>query len=116
LADYLSVLDAQQSYLQAQQSQAQAVEAVANDLVTLYQALGGGWEQNFPAPDVSGPPSPITTVADYAPPAAAPDMTPAGMTPAAAAPSNAGQPAAEPQVTQVTTAPASITLPSPLQR
>jgi len=112
LADYLSVLDAQQSYLQAQQSQAQAVEAVANDLVTLYQALGGGWEQSFPAPDVSGPPSPITTVADNAPPAAAPDMTPAGMTPAAAAADPAAASAPMPaQVVQ-----AALPLPSPLQR
>jgi NodT family efflux transporter outer membrane factor (OMF) lipoprotein len=48
LADYLSVLNAQQSYLTAQQNQAQSVERVATDLVTLYQALGGGWEQTFP--------------------------------------------------------------------
>ena len=49
LVDYLSVLNAQQSYLNAQQSQAQAVEGLGTDLVTLYQALGGGWEQIFPA-------------------------------------------------------------------
>ncbi len=116
LADYLSVLDAQQSYLQAQQSQAQAVEAVANDLVTLYQALGGGWQQTFPAPDISGPPSPITTVAENTPPAAtpeavdapaasAPDMTPAGMAPPAA-PAAAPLPSLQP----------ALPLPSPLQR
>ncbi len=48
LADYLTVLDAQQSFLNAQQTQAQAVANLSNDLVTLYQALGGGWEQAFP--------------------------------------------------------------------
>jgi NodT family efflux transporter outer membrane factor (OMF) lipoprotein len=48
LSDYLTVLDAQQSYLAAQQNQAQSVERVSTDLVTLYQALGGGWEQNYP--------------------------------------------------------------------
>jgi NodT family efflux transporter outer membrane factor (OMF) lipoprotein len=48
LADYLTVLNAQQSYLSAQQSQAQAVERIGTDLVTLYQALGGGWEGIFP--------------------------------------------------------------------
>jgi NodT family efflux transporter outer membrane factor (OMF) lipoprotein len=48
LADYLTVLNAQQSFLNAQQSQAEAVENLSNDLVTLYQALGGGWEQTFP--------------------------------------------------------------------
>ncbi len=49
LADYLTVLNAQQSYLNAQQSQAQAAERQATDLVTLYQALGGGWEAQFPS-------------------------------------------------------------------
>jgi NodT family efflux transporter outer membrane factor (OMF) lipoprotein len=49
LSDYLTVLDAQQSYLQAQQNQAQSVERMGTDLVNLYQALGGGWEQVYPA-------------------------------------------------------------------
>jgi NodT family efflux transporter outer membrane factor (OMF) lipoprotein len=48
LADYLSVLNAQSSLLNAQQSQAQAVENLSNDLVTLYQSLGGGWQQTYP--------------------------------------------------------------------
>jgi outer membrane protein TolC len=66
LADYLTVLDAQQSFLSSQQSQANAVEAVSNDLVTLYQALGGGWEGVYP--DNSEPAQ--TTVAMTAPAAA----------------------------------------------
>jgi NodT family efflux transporter outer membrane factor (OMF) lipoprotein len=49
LVDYLTVLNAQESYLNAQQSQAQSVQRLGTDLVTLYQALGGGWEQIFPA-------------------------------------------------------------------
>jgi len=65
LADYLTVLDAQQSFLSSQQSQASAVEAVANDLVTLYQALGGGWEGIYP--DESAPGQTETTVAMVAP-------------------------------------------------
>ena len=48
LADYLTVLDAQQSFLSAQQGQAQAVATLGTDLVTLYQALGGGWQGVFP--------------------------------------------------------------------
>jgi NodT family efflux transporter outer membrane factor (OMF) lipoprotein len=48
LADYLTVLDAQQSFLNAQQTQAESVERVSTDLVTLYQALGGGWEATYP--------------------------------------------------------------------
>jgi outer membrane protein TolC len=50
LVDYLTVPNAQESYLSAQQSQAQAVERLGTDLVTLYQALGGGWEAVYPEP------------------------------------------------------------------
>lgn len=57
LADYLSVLNAQQSYLTAQQNQAEAVEHLSTDLVTLYQALGGGWESTFP--DNNAQPAPV---------------------------------------------------------
>lgn len=48
LVDYLTVLTAQQAYLAAQQEQAQSLERLGTDLVTLYQALGGGWEQTYP--------------------------------------------------------------------
>ncbi len=100
LADYLQVLDAQQSYLQAQQSQAQAVASLSGDLVTLYQALGGGWQQTFPAPDIAGAPSPIATVA--ATPSASP--APGPLPPVAATP-----------VAAIAPAPAPWPLPSPLE-
>lgn len=48
LVDYLTVLTAQQSYLTAQQAQAASLQTLGTDLVTLYQALGGGWEQQYP--------------------------------------------------------------------
>jgi NodT family efflux transporter outer membrane factor (OMF) lipoprotein len=48
LADYLTVLNAQESFLSAQQNQAQSLERLATDLVTLYQALGGGWQGVYP--------------------------------------------------------------------
>lgn len=48
LVDYLTVLTAQQSYLAAQQSEAVSIQRLGTDLVTLYQALGGGWEQTYP--------------------------------------------------------------------
>ena len=48
LVDYLTVLNAQQSYLGAQQAQAQATEKLGTDLVALYQALGGGWQTVYP--------------------------------------------------------------------
>ena len=49
LTDYLTVLTAQQAQLGAQQALAQSQERLGTDLVTLYQALGGGWEQTYPA-------------------------------------------------------------------
>ncbi len=49
LIDYLQVLTAQQSELAAEQAQAQSQAKISTDLVSLYQALGGGWEQNEPA-------------------------------------------------------------------
>jgi NodT family efflux transporter outer membrane factor (OMF) lipoprotein len=54
LADYLTVLNAQQSFLNSQQAQAKAVAQMSADLVTLYQALGGGWEQTYPDQGAAG--------------------------------------------------------------
>ncbi|HTO62244.1 MAG TPA: TolC family protein, partial [Bradyrhizobium sp.] len=48
LTDYLFVLNAQQALLSAQVNQAQSTARLGTDLVTLYQALGGGWEQTYP--------------------------------------------------------------------
>ena len=48
LVDYLTVLNAQQANLVAQQNQAQSLQKLGTDLVTLYQALGGGWEGQYP--------------------------------------------------------------------
>ncbi len=44
LADFLNVLDAQRSLYQAQDQLVQSQEAVSQDLIALYKALGGGWE------------------------------------------------------------------------
>ena len=48
LGDFLNVLDAERSLYAAQDSLAQSEQAVSVDLVAVYKALGGGWEQ---APD-----------------------------------------------------------------
>ncbi|HTQ71307.1 MAG TPA: efflux transporter outer membrane subunit [Acidocella sp.] len=48
LVDYITVLNAQQADLAAQQNQAQSLAKLGTDLVTLYQALGGGWEGEYP--------------------------------------------------------------------
>ncbi len=108
LADYLSVLNAQQSFLSAQQNQAQSVARLSGDLVTLYQALGGGWQQTFPDQ------SPVTlTTAQSVPaptPAPIPDLTPTP-SPITAAPAPV-----TPDATPPASAPAASDLPSALQR
>jgi NodT family efflux transporter outer membrane factor (OMF) lipoprotein len=55
LNDYLSVLNAQDSYLLAQQEQVKSTQRMGTDLVTLYQSLGGGWEQTYPAAPAPAP-------------------------------------------------------------
>ena len=44
LTDFLTVLDAQRNLFTSQDSLAQSETAVSTNLVTLYKALGGGWE------------------------------------------------------------------------
>lgn len=44
LTDFLSVLDAERSLFAAQDALVVSNEAVGNDAVALYRALGGGWE------------------------------------------------------------------------
>jgi NodT family efflux transporter outer membrane factor (OMF) lipoprotein len=44
LTDFLNVLTAQQSLYTSQDALIQSQQAVSADLVTLYQALGGGWQ------------------------------------------------------------------------
>jgi outer membrane protein, multidrug efflux system len=43
-SDFLSVLDAQRSLFAAEDALAQSEQTVSTDLVALYKALGGGWE------------------------------------------------------------------------
>jgi NodT family efflux transporter outer membrane factor (OMF) lipoprotein len=50
VADFLTVLDAERNLLQNEQQLAQSTTNVALDLVTLFKALGGGWEQIMPDP------------------------------------------------------------------
>ena len=42
--DFLSVIVAQQSLLSSQDALSQSNQAIASDLIALYNALGGGWE------------------------------------------------------------------------
>jgi NodT family efflux transporter outer membrane factor (OMF) lipoprotein len=46
LSDFLNVLDAQRSLLSSENDLAQSEATMASNLVSLYKALGGGWETN----------------------------------------------------------------------
>ncbi|MGD1083282.1 MAG: efflux transporter outer membrane subunit [Verrucomicrobiota bacterium] len=46
LSDFLSVLDAERSLFGAQSALSSSKQSISTDLVTLYQALGGGWDEN----------------------------------------------------------------------
>ncbi len=48
LQNYLQVLDAQRRVLSSQTSLAESTANISDDLVRLYNALGGGWETTFP--------------------------------------------------------------------
>lgn len=59
MADYLQVLDSQRTLFSARQQLVQADMTLANDIVGLYRALGGGWEDpgaDIQAPGVPGAP------------------------------------------------------------
>jgi NodT family efflux transporter outer membrane factor (OMF) lipoprotein len=57
IATYLDVLTAQQNVLTSQSSYQNSTAAVSTNLVSLYLALGGGWEATFPTPANEGPPN-----------------------------------------------------------
>jgi NodT family efflux transporter outer membrane factor (OMF) lipoprotein len=46
LADFLQVLDAERTLVGSRQQRVQADIALTNDVVALYDALGGGWQQD----------------------------------------------------------------------
>jgi NodT family efflux transporter outer membrane factor (OMF) lipoprotein len=48
VGEFLAVLDAERSFLQAAQDYETSTTNVSLDLVSLYKALGGGWEECFP--------------------------------------------------------------------
>ena len=44
IADFLQVLDAQRTLLGAEQALADSTTTVSGNLVSIYKALGGGWD------------------------------------------------------------------------
>jgi outer membrane protein, multidrug efflux system len=67
LASFITALDAERTALTDRQALVQADVQIVNDIVTLYRALGGGWEttvQQLPTPDVSTAPPPLPAALD----------------------------------------------------
>ncbi|PZR13760.1 MAG: RND transporter [Azospirillum brasilense] len=59
LSNFIDVLDTQRSLVQARQQRLQATLSLTSDLVSLYKALGGGWQDVAP-PQVAAIPPPAT--------------------------------------------------------
>ena len=55
VTDFITVLVADRTLLQAELQYAQSTASVSTNLVQLYKALGGGWEQTFPEEPAAGP-------------------------------------------------------------
>jgi NodT family efflux transporter outer membrane factor (OMF) lipoprotein len=67
LSNYLNVLNAQESLDAARRQLVQAQAEVADDVVSLYTALGGGWQDDsgdIPGPSIAKPPPPVPAAAD----------------------------------------------------
>jgi NodT family efflux transporter outer membrane factor (OMF) lipoprotein len=57
--DFLNVLSAEQRLYATQDSLVQADRTLATDLIALYKALGGGWQNSIPPPNSKYPKGPI---------------------------------------------------------
>ena len=57
LTTFLDVLDTQRALYNAEDSLVQSKSAVNIDLISLYKALGGGWERNDPVANAPGGPT-----------------------------------------------------------
>jgi multidrug efflux system outer membrane protein len=67
LASFIQALDAERTVLTDRQALVQADVQIVNDIVSLYRALGGGWEataQQLPTPDISTAPPPLPAALD----------------------------------------------------
>ena len=65
LSDFIQVLDAQRTLISARQQVVQSEMTVIGDVVSLYENLGGGWEQqSSPKPTTTGPVPPLPAALD----------------------------------------------------
>jgi NodT family efflux transporter outer membrane factor (OMF) lipoprotein len=92
LTDFLSVLDAQRSLFASQDALSLSNTALSTDLVALYKALGGGWDES--------PTAPLPTDSGAVAPASRPSSPESQ--PAAAESQPASAPAAQSQPTTAT--------------
>jgi NodT family efflux transporter outer membrane factor (OMF) lipoprotein len=93
VTDFLNLLNAQRSLLGSEDALAQSDRTIAADLVSLYKALGGGWEWLDEPAGAEAPPVPVVE------PATTPDVPPTA--PVVSAPSpQTMQPATTRPITQ----------------
>jgi NodT family efflux transporter outer membrane factor (OMF) lipoprotein len=59
---FITVLDAERTVLAAEQQAATSATNASVDLVALYKALGGGWEEIFPVSPIAPPTQPLLPV------------------------------------------------------
>ncbi|MGH7042273.1 MAG: efflux transporter outer membrane subunit [Acetobacteraceae bacterium] len=80
VADFLTVLDSERSLLSSQQQLAASTTTVSTNLVALYKALGGGWQNSFPvAGSIVRSAAGTDRVATASPPASPVARTPASV-------------------------------------
>ncbi len=72
VADFTTLLQNAQTVLTAEQQLAQSTTNISTDLVALYLALGGGWEQTYPDPHALPPPEQVPYTLAVAPGGATP--------------------------------------------
>jgi multidrug efflux system outer membrane protein len=71
LADFIQVLDAERTLVGSRQQLVQADVALTNDVVALYDALGGGWQE-----DVATSQAPVIATTTPITPAALDSLAP----------------------------------------
>jgi outer membrane protein, multidrug efflux system len=67
LSDFIQALDSERTLVSARQQLVQADMTLANDVVALYRALGGGWQSDaatLPMPAIDPAPPPVPAAAD----------------------------------------------------
>jgi len=70
VTDFIQVLDAERTLISSRQQLVQTDVTLTNDVVALYRALGGGWEEEsaaVKAPALGAPPPTQAALDSFAP-------------------------------------------------